>query len=591
MWWGNNDQRRSRKEMIKNDIKSTKLQEKAAQQGTMTTTNTPPSLCHSIRTSRGASLESQLSGEYSFNAFTTQDVFGSGMMAPPQFAPSMPYVPDFSPYEGSPYEVDVKTECQTFVNDIETRRDSTLSSYSAYQMPMVPGQVFADDAAWIQSEFHESRRESFAVEEPLLETFVDNQMFELPHQPFSPQHNAMIKVEENDEYLLNHFMDVVLPMIFPALEANGLTRNNIVLPALERNPHYLHACLSASALHLKLTRPELANAPEVDQDIERHDGAMIAGIVQALYCVDNHEESLEATLAMIVMGSMVGNTNASFIPGISWTNHLKAAKDLVDNLALPQKMLYRSYGELPPLNMTLASWIDILGATMRGGKPFYADVYRQMNTTGNHGGLVDLMGCEDKIMFIISEIASLEDAIQKNEVPDIPRCHYVAMLSEQVRQYFATAMPLASPFTVTGAIRPEQVTANITHIFALAARIYLQTLVPNWIPGQDGTVNSINELAAAMAFIPHGEAGYDRALVWPLLIAGSASLAPSDFRAVFETRCGLMGKQSRYGSFGRMAEVLRTVWNHNDEVFARGELRGLHWREAMQQNGWDFLLI
>ena len=288
------------------------------------------------------------------------------------------------------------------------------------------------------------------------------------------------------------------------------------------------------------------------------------------------------------MGCMVGTSESSFIPGISWTNHLKAAKDLVDNLALPQKMLYRSYGELPPLNMTLARWIDILGATMRGDKPFYADVYRQMNTTDNNGGLADLMGCEDKIMFIISEIASLEDAIHKNEVPDIPRCHYVTMLSEQVRQYFVTAMPLDNPFSQTGAIRPEQVKANITHIFALAARIYLQTLVPNWIPGQSGTVDSINELAAAMHYIPQG---YERALVWPLLIAGSASLAPSDFRTMFEARCELVGNQSQYGSFGRMAEVLNTVWNHNDEVFARGELRGLHWREAMQQNGWDFLLI
>lgn len=50
MWWSNNEQRRTQKEIIKNIIKRTKLNEKSAQ-GVTLTSNTPPSLCHSLPTS------------------------------------------------------------------------------------------------------------------------------------------------------------------------------------------------------------------------------------------------------------------------------------------------------------------------------------------------------------------------------------------------------------------------------------------------------------------------------------------------------------------------------------------------------------
>ena len=50
MWWSNNEQRRQQKEIIKNIIKRTKLNEKTSQ-GIPMSANTPPSLCHSLPTS------------------------------------------------------------------------------------------------------------------------------------------------------------------------------------------------------------------------------------------------------------------------------------------------------------------------------------------------------------------------------------------------------------------------------------------------------------------------------------------------------------------------------------------------------------
>jgi len=166
MWWGNNEMRRQQKESIKTAIKRTKLTEKAAHQQQQaasigTAVPTPPSLCHSVPTSdnfseglartRGGSMDSQFSAD--FQQLPSQDPFAQGIMMPPQHGAFPPY-PQFSPYE-----IDIKTERQMFVNDIPTRRDSTISTFSTYQAPPVPGQPFPMES-WIQQDYFEHRRAS-----------------------------------------------------------------------------------------------------------------------------------------------------------------------------------------------------------------------------------------------------------------------------------------------------------------------------------------------------------------------------------------------------------------------------------------------
>ncbi|KAI9880837.1 MAG: hypothetical protein M1823_006702, partial [Watsoniomyces obsoletus] len=96
-------------------------------------------------------------------------------------------------------------------------------------------------------------------------------------------------------------------------------------------------------------------------------------------------------------------------------------------------------------------------------------------------------------------------------------------------------------------------------------------------------------------------------------------------------RLELLGEEADHGSFGRMVRLLHEVWRQNDEIsisagvceatpvtagspggsistpivqqlggsIAAGPQltspttrnRNVHWRDVMQQNGWDFLLI
>jgi len=164
------------------------------------------------------------------------------------YAPPFPH-PDMQ--SAGYYEVDVRTERQMFVNDIPTRRDSSISTFNTF-VPPPPHAVlpsFTGDEFVYQGHL-ETPTEIWTNEEEL-----DFNFFDFSHGPQLPQatHTANIDVDECDQELLNHLIENVLPMVFPILEANqhGSVKSDVILPALETNKAYLHCCLSAAAIHLK----------------------------------------------------------------------------------------------------------------------------------------------------------------------------------------------------------------------------------------------------------------------------------------------------------------------------------------------------
>lgn len=589
MWWSNGEQRRQQKEMIKNIIKRTQLSKKTVQQPTPNA-NTPPSLCHSMPTSaevfpesfpqsRASSVGSPFSAEWDPTYGTPQGYFA--MPPPPQPMVAHPQYPMFSPYE-----VDIKTERQIFVNGEQTRKDSTVSTFSTFQPPPMPNGMPAYPAdSWVQQDYFESNSESFA-EEP-----VDFEFFDFSHGPLTPDHETVINVEDCDKYLLGHFFEKVLKLIFPILDANqhGSARQDVILPALESNKAYLHCCLSIAATHMKAT--ESLTGEQIDSDIVRHRYAAISELCEALGQDSNHGQILEATLGMIFFQCSVGRPDDS-LPDIPWHQHFKAAIDLVNKLDLPHAVMdLAATGQThPPFNMALASWIDILGATMLGRTPTFADTYRELNMSGRSAGLAELMGCDDNIMFLISEIACLD--VQKSEsLDEVMLCKYVQILAREIGNTEPQPGAVQSCFSSTGAIRPKQLSTNISAVFRVAARLYLCSLVPGYEPRQPSTCHLVSQFADLMNYIPAGPEGFDRSLAWPLLIAGSASVAGSPFRSMFAERCDRLGEAAAFGSFGRIHELLNDIWQMNDAAASQGDYQGVRWRDVMQQKKWDYLLI
>lgn len=610
MWWSNNDQRRQQKDNIKNIIKRTKISDKSTTIPAGCTMPTPPGLTYSVPTSdaysegvgrnRATSEESQDSLEYDFsNPAPTPAIFD------PYCVPNTAYnqqVPLYS--QQYPYEVDIKTERQMFVNDVPTRRDSSISTFSTFQPPMpsstLPSFPTGDD--WVQHDYYETRRDSWSGEEGL-----DFNFFDFGAAPQNSQH-AMIPVDESDRKLLDHFIDKVLRLIFPILDVNqhGSVKAEVILPSLESNKCYLHCCLSVAAIHLKTT--EGLQTEQIDNDIMNHRYQTVSELCQALNLDTNHQQILEATLAMIFFQCLVGRPD-DCLPDIPWHQHFQAATSLVHKLELPRVMEEMpANGVHPPFNMTLTSWIDILGSTMLCRSPQFANTYRDKHLTGSSSGLCELMGCEDRVMYLLSEIACLDALKAEGRVDEISLCTHITALAQQLDATETQHDALATPYSSTGAIRPRQLSKNITAVFRIAARVYLCSLVPDYHRYNQSTINLIARLAEVLHFIPSGPDGFDRSLVWPLLVCGAYSIPTSPFRRVFAERIERLGEDAQFGSFGRMVVLLREVWRRADETVLATSLtcemtptsatsvgnesrKNVHWRDVMQENGWDFLLI
>ena len=586
------------KESIKAVIKRTKTNEKAAAQMAPMGADTPPGLSYSLPTSatysvtpgtRAPSVDDQYSPGmgYDFSqAPEVHDIHSQAHLFSPPYDPN----PYFQQYPPMPYEVDIKTETQMYVNDVPTRKDSSTSTFSTWHPPqeMTP----LADNEYIHEGIFENTDMFVGEEGPEVDFLF--------HQPPVTTPPVTIDVDERDRPLLNHFLENVLGLLFPILEMHrpGMAKAELALPNLATNPCYLQACLSVAAEHLRSTRS--LEGQEADDEVMRIRGAMVNVLNSELQKGASGEnldyrQLLEATLAMTIYKCTVGRPDETLLD-IPWHGHFQLISDIVKRLQL-EFAIEEAPGQEPrtPLCMTQATWVDILGATMKARNPLFAASYREKIQNHEDSGLREMMGCDDRVMFLISEIACLDAIKAEGRTDDLTICQMIGLLGQYLDQTNPIPpRPLRSPVTDTGAIDPLQLSENLTTMFRVAARIYLVGLVPEHSDTSNGVADLVNQMIDTLAFIPAGPTGFDRSVVWPLLIGGSACLANSRLRTIILERAAMMGTLGEYGSFGRMVCVLQEVWRQSSETIDPEERRrNVHWRDVMQQHeGWqDFLLI
>ena len=222
---------------------------------------------------------------------------------------------------------------------------------------------------------------------------------------------------------------------------------------------------------------------------------------------------------------------------------------------------------------------------MLGCNPQFADAYREKYLSNGASGLRELMGCDDQVMYLISEIACLEVLGNDGVLSDHDFGKRVESLASQIGLTEpGMDQPAARIFTSSSQIDTRQLTNAITDAFRFAARAYLGSLVPGFDRLSQG-MGILNKLTLCLESIPAGPDGFDRSLVWVYLIGGSMAAPGSLFMNFFNGRCAALGDAARYGSFGRMIRTLEILWARRESGW-KGS-----WRDVMQGNAWDFLLI
>lgn len=443
------------------------------------------------------------------------------------------------------------------------------------------------------------------------------QMLQQPYNPLNPYGyqqapaplssclESMIPINETDRPLLNHFIDNVIPLVFPMSEPlqTGPGRVREIFSLVKSNRSYMHCCLSVSAIHLKTS---MGMHDEMDHDIVKHRYEAICQLTEALKNANNNKIGfMDATLAIIFYNCSVG-TSDDYLPDIPWHAHFRGVTNVV-------KMLHSAPSRF---NVSLIAWIDILGATMLGETPHFAHTYRTKHLRGVSSGLQPLMGCDDRIMYLISEIACLESLKRENQVDDLSVCQHINALVAQLDWTEPLDATLEIPFTNTGIVRPDALIKILTTLFRLGARIYLFSLLPTFDPYDASITTLVSAVVDTLRYIPAGTHGFDRALVWPLFMAGAHSIPSSLFRKVMAERVTALGYLGSFGSFGRMYRVLKAIWRvadstpsspasstsseyasstEQDQAQAQAPEPGPEplpcWRNVMKENKWDYLLM
>ncbi|EPS38497.1 hypothetical protein H072_7743 [Dactylellina haptotyla CBS 200.50] len=607
-WWGNVEHRRRQKEVIKLQIKKTKVTEKAANNAmaSMSVTAYPSSVSQSTlptpeyyfdgmpRPVRSHSVDSGYSLEYDYEQ---QDPsFDKMQMAhPTQVNFVETYDPNAYPYNGA-YPNILENKSQSFLNAMPVdRRENTAafcgpqrkdSGFPGAILPSMPAEMYpATDLP--TPPLHPSV--ILPSQNPTPgEDIVDFNFVDFNSCPESVPINQ-VNEDDQDQQLLNHFVINVLPSIFPVLDLNvPYSQNSFIAPALGNNPSYLHSCLAVAAMHIKATEQNIDTAA-VDEDIMRHRKSTVERLCEAMNLNVDPVQPLEAILSVIALRAFVASVHDN-LPDVPWHQHFEAAITMIQQMNLTSHFQeLTSSSPNSAFNMALAAWIDILGSTMQGQFPALAHEYCENFKEGKSAGLKELMGCDDKVMYLISEITCLEYHKLYENLPDATLLGHITSLSASITSTETEFDPVVA--AQNGPIDPTILSGLITAAYRYAARIYLTTLMPAYqgVPfnhNVPAVIELVDKLTTVLELIPTGDDGFDRSLSWVYLIGGSVATPGSAFRTMLQTRFESLPQELRFGSFVDMYELVNLVWREADAIGTY-----VPWRTVMRNNEWDILLL
>ena len=218
-------------------------------------------------------------------------------------------------------------------------------------------------------------------------------------------------------------------------------------------------------------------------------------------------------------------------------------------------------------------WFDIVACVSTGSQPHLAEHHYNLlaeNTAATDNDtsfqLERIMGCQNWAMIIIGQIAVLENAHRENDLDiqqlavaakDIQRrldhnkSQTITSIEDIRREY--RGIP---PHYLTS-IYTRYTTLVVTHIFACAAIIYLQTVITGH-PTVFHVQEPLQDVMGAMRLIP--DPRMVRGMVWPLCIAGCMASSSADQNFFREKAEDAVKDAGMVGNSGKAMEILEMSW-------------------------------
>ena len=221
-------------------------------------------------------------------------------------------------------------------------------------------------------------------------------------------------------------------------------------------------------------------------------------------------------------------------------------------------------------------WFDIIACVSAGSQPHLAEhhhdllfpsessVTRQYDETTFQ--LDRIMGCQNWAIGLIGEIAVLARAHQEAELD--MQAVTIAAKDIQSRLEYHNSQTLSSlqdlqreyhgcPAHYLSSVYTHYTKLAVTHIFASAAIIYLQTVITAH-PTIFHIQGPLQVVIGAMSFIP--DPRIVRGFLWPLCVAGCMASRPADQQFFREKAEGAVTDAGLIGNSKTAMEILEMSW-------------------------------
>ncbi|RVD86257.1 uncharacterized protein DFL_004544 [Arthrobotrys flagrans] len=210
-----------------------------------------------------------------------------------------------------------------------------------------------------------------------------------------------------DLNLANLYLRTIFGVTYRALSDEQVIRYNsaLIVPMFNDNESFLHGCLSSTALHLTATNISEHQRKALVTEVFRHRQKSLKSLKRQVANSKNDGERIKIAATVCALISF-----EVFSRRTDWQVHVKAATDCVILLNWCQERPTHA-GQWFIYSRIL--WLDILSSITTGNKPVFSKFYHDIlflkpEERNKVNGLVEMTGCEDAVLYLISEITCLE---------------------------------------------------------------------------------------------------------------------------------------------------------------------------------------
>ncbi|KAK6333109.1 hypothetical protein TWF718_010932 [Orbilia javanica] len=232
-----------------------------------------------------------------------------------------------------------------------------------------------------------------------------------------------------DINLANLYLRTIFGVTYRALSDEQVDRYNsaLIVPMFNDNKSFLHGCLSSTALHLTATNVSEHQRKGLVTEVFRHRQKSLKSLKHQVANSRDPSERIKIAATVCALISF-----EVFSRRTDWQVHVKAATDCVILLNWCNNRPTHA-GQWFIYSRIL--WLDILSSITSGKRPVFSDFYRELlfykpEERNKVNRLVEMTGCEDAVLYLISEITCLE--CWKFEM--LPLGEYSAIQCELIRR-------------------------------------------------------------------------------------------------------------------------------------------------------------